>query len=171
MGKKSRDLCGEDFGFLSVISSHRINGRLKWKTICVCGNERFHLTHDLTTGRVKSCGCKRSEFCKNSNLGVKNSSWKGGLPIINNRGYKEFRWGELRGVLEHRYVYEKHYGLKLLPYQNIHHINGDKLDNRIENLELWDTSQPKGQRVEDKILYYKKLYNEYKDHPKYKDLF
>jgi len=31
--------------------------------------------------------------------------------------------------------------------------NGDKLDNRIENLELWTRSQPAGQRVEDKIAW------------------
>jgi hypothetical protein len=44
------------------------------------------------------------------------------------------------------------------------------LDNRIENLELWDTSQPKGQRVEDKINFYFSLVEEYKNHPKYKYL-
>jgi hypothetical protein len=65
----------------------------------------------------------------------------------------------------------EHYNVKLKPHQNIHHINGDKLDNRIENLELWDSSQPPGQRVEDKILFYKNLFNEYKNHPLYVHLF
>ena len=49
-------------------------------------------------------------------------------------------------------------------------MNGDKLDNRIENLELWDSSQPSGQRVEDKIEYYFKLIMQYKDHPQYKEI-
>ncbi len=35
----------------------------------------------------------------------------------------------------------------------VHHKNGDRLDNRPENLELWNTSQPKGQRVEDKLAF------------------
>jgi len=72
--------------------------------------------------------------------------------------------------LQHREVYKKHYGIKLGPHQNIHHINGNRLDNRIENLELWDTSQPSGQRVEDKIKYYFKLVEDYRNHPVYKDL-
>jgi hypothetical protein len=34
----------------------------------------------------------------------------------------------------HRYKYEKKYG-SLLPYFHLHHKNGDRLDNRLENLE------------------------------------
>jgi hypothetical protein len=33
----------------------------------------------------------------------------------------------------------------------VHHRNGDRLDNRPQNLELWSTAQPKGQRVADKL--------------------
>jgi hypothetical protein len=35
----------------------------------------------------------------------------------------------------------------------VHHINGDKLDNEPENLELWSTSHPKDQRVNDKVAF------------------
>lgn len=51
--------------------------------------------------------------------------------------------------LEHRLVMEQHLGRKLLPKENVHHKDGDRLNNDISNLELWSTSQPPGQRVED----------------------
>lgn len=51
---------------------------------------------------------------------------------------------------EHRLMWEAKFGT-LLPGQNIHHKNGDRSDNRYENLELWDTTQPAGQRPEDKV--------------------
>lgn len=63
--------------------------------------------------------------------------------------------------LEHRVIMEEYLGRSLSAHETVHHKNGMRNDNRLENLEIWDTRHPKGQRVDDKVEWAIEILREY----------
>ncbi len=64
-------------------------------------------------------------------------------------------------VAEHIKVMTVMLGRPLLGNENVHHMNGNRHDNRPENLELWLVKQPPGQRVEDVVQWAKEVLSRY----------
>jgi hypothetical protein len=79
---------------------------------------------------------------KKDHRGPKNPRWNGGRRVRPDGYVDVYSPGHpcayKNRALEHRLVYESHIGRYLHPDEIVHHINENKSDNRIGNLELLD---------------------------------
>lgn len=76
---------------------------------------------------------KIGAYISSQRKGEKNPCWKGGKYKMN--GYIMVLVGD-KYIPEHRYIIEKYLNRKLEKYEHIHHLNGIKDDNRLENLKI-----------------------------------
>lgn len=108
-----------------------------------CGKSYFRRKSRVKESRFCSRRCcalwvlynkNKDKFFNRDMSGKNNPAWKGGKRIVN--GYVLVSVGNKKKVQEHRLIMEQHLKRKLSPKERIHHINGDRIDNRLENLKL-----------------------------------
>lgn len=121
----------------------------------VCGSNR-----KLTRGLCSQCAVKSTLAGTYDTLAdAPDFHYDPATRLRDPNGYVTVK-GATGRVAEHRLVMERLLGRHLVEGENVHHINGIRDDNRIDNLELWWTPQSPGQRVSDLIEYVKRYHSD-----------
>lgn len=135
------------------------SGRMPlYVSACECCGKKF----PVYKSGVKFCSvaCSGKSLSRRQ-VGEGNHAWKGGETRTVSGYIKEKSVGhpfadEGGYVLQHRLVMEKIIGRELHSYERVHHKNGNRQDNRPENLELWvikgqSKKDPAGTRLIDSV--------------------
>jgi len=132
--------------------SYKYGGRYIYIACPDCGKGKWMKRRDYERGLhllCPACAIKKSPLLGQKG-GSEHCQWKGGR-IKTPQGYirvwldpnsELYEMADKQGyVYEHRLVMAQHLGRCLLPSEVVHHINGMRDDNRIENLELFPSTR------------------------------
>lgn len=102
------------------------------KTCTVCGADYTVKPSEAETSKYCSRACK-DQGLRLTGPGARTVRQDGYISVY----YPTHPDADTNGrILEHRLVAEQKYGRRILPTEQVHHINGVRADNRPENLEV-----------------------------------
>ncbi len=168
-----KNLVGKKFGRWLVIrevEEKKYDRQYQYLCRCDCGREKIVAKYYLTSGDSRSCGCLARELTSQRQrlmVGRRNPNWKSGR-YLDKDGYViltgpfDVYGRKYRKISEHVLIMSEHLGRSLFPDETVHHKNGIKNDNRLENLELWVASHLHGQRVSDMVKFCEDYLKTYK---------
>lgn len=155
-------LLGRTFGRWTVTGfvGRSKNRQLLWQVTCQCGTTSTISTGILNFGKRTMC-----RWCRRQTTASKGRShyrWKGGRYV--KQGYVVLQRAKAlelypnatipnhqRHIGEHQAVMSHHLQRALYPGETVHHKNGVRRDNRLENLELKVAAHGPGQNLQDRI--------------------
>jgi len=119
---------------------------------CGCGNPtRLAQKTVARLGHVKGqpirfihghqCRAPHVRAARRYTRGPESTAWRGGRSASHKAGYVRVYQGQGERVLEHRAIVETMLGRPLTTDEVVHHKNGDKTDNRPENLEVMSNAE------------------------------
>lgn len=176
-----KDMVGQRFGRLIIIApaghqrykKERKSKPALWLCRCDCGNEIIRQGIYIRKGNNVSCGCTRNEMIAGigaSSVQDSHPNWKGGRSS-DGKGYIVMSAGLARNlypgitvqrkIYEHRAVMAFYLGRDLYDNETIHHKNGVRNDNRIENLELRVGNHGPGSTPEEAVAWAKEILKRY----------
>ena len=130
---------------------YKRNNRFIWGACERCKKVRWV---QFIHGKARWNYCRKCSSIANNyfNRGERHYNWKGGIAKDKNgylvqRIHRDDPFASMlcnrknNTIGQHRLVMAKYLGRCLESYEHVHHINGIKTDNRIENLALTNTNE------------------------------